>query len=296
MNRKALDSTGPRQFGVVGWPLDYSLSPAMHNAAISYFGINAVYGAFRVPPDSWDDFAREAGSGLRLEGFNVTVPYKEKVLSLAKFYKGTVALCRAANTLVRRPAGWAAYNTDGQGLLEDLRDHKMGVEGKSIVLLGAGGAARAALFALGDVPCSIAMINRSAERAQRLAEDFRSAGFKAEVLVNPPLQETLKRADLLINATSVGLRDGDLLSVPSEALHPGLAVYDMIYHRETAIVKAALRAGAVAVGGLGMLVNQGALAFELWFEEDLKKVKYDPRVLRKIMGDAARAALGSVNK
>ncbi len=287
MNRKTMDPANARQFGVVGWPLDYSLSPAMHNAALSFFGFNAVYGALKIAPDKWDEFAKT----LSLDGFNVTIPYKEKVLGLAKILKSNVSVCGAANTMVRGPDGWEAHNTDGAGLLEDLRDHQMAWEGKSIVLLGAGGAARAALFALGPQARSITVVNRSLDRARLLAKAFDRGGGDGKIRVGQDVEEALREADLLINATSVGLKDGDPCPVPPALLRRELSVYDMIYHRETVLVSAARRTGARTVGGLGMLVNQGALAFELWFEEDLKKVKYDPRVLRKIMGDAARAAL-----
>jgi shikimate dehydrogenase len=281
---------GRRRFAVVGWPLDYSLSPAMHNAAISSLGLNAVYRALRVSPAEWDRFART----VDLDGFNVTIPYKENVMGMAIALEGSAAVCGAANTMVRAHGGWTAHNTDGPAFLDDLIENHMVWEGKSVVLLGAGGAARGALFALGHsgrLPASIALMNRSAERAQRLATDFRAAGFTSDVSVNLSFGETLARADLVINATSVGLKAGDPAGVPIEFLRPGLAVYDMVYHRETALVYAARAAGAVAVGGLGMLINQGALAFELWFKDDLKKVNYDSRRLRKIMGDAARAAL-----
>lgn len=278
---------GARRFGVVGWPLDYSLSPAMHNAAMAFFGFNAVYRALKISPEEWDGFAKN----VALEGFNVTIPYKEKVLALASSLKGTVSVCRAANTMVRGAEGWEAHNTDGQGLLEDLRDQKMAWEGRSVVLLGAGGAARAALFALGTGARLITLVNRSLERARVLAKDYADAGGKGDVRVAQSVEESLRGADLLINATSVGLKDVDPSPVPVECLRRDLAVNDMIYHRETVLVNAARAIGATAVGGLGMLVNQGALAFELWFHEDLKKVKYDPQTLRKIMGDAARAAL-----
>lgn len=278
---------GVRRFGVVGWPLDYSLSPAMHNAAMAFFGFNAVYRALKISPEEWDGFAKN----VALEGFNVTIPYKEKVLSLASSLKGTVSVCRAANTMVRGAEGWEAHNTDGQGLLEDLRDQKMAWEGRSVVLLGAGGAARAALFSLGTGARFVTLVNRSLERARVLAKDYGDAGGKGDVRVAQSVEESLRGADLLINATSVGLKDGDPSPVPVECLRRDLPVYDMIYHRETVLINAARAIGATAVGGLGMLVNQGALAFELWFQEDLKKVKYDPRTLRKIMGDAARAAL-----
>ncbi|MBK8575093.1 MAG: shikimate dehydrogenase [Elusimicrobia bacterium] len=282
---------GARRFGVVGWPLDYSLSPAMHNAAISFLGFNAAYRALRVSPDEWEGFAKN----VDLDGFNVTIPYKEKVLALAQSLAGNVAVCRAANTLVRRSDGWEAHNTDGPGLLEDLRDHAMAWEGKSVVLLGAGGAARAALFALGPGARFITLVNRSLDRALGLAKEYEEAGGKGEVRVFQDIETSLRGADLLINATAVGLKAGDPSPVPERCLRQGLSLYDMIYHRETALVAAARATGARAVGGLGMLVNQGALGFELWFKDDLKKVKCDPRLLRKIMGDAARAALNKTS-
>jgi shikimate dehydrogenase len=285
---------GARRFGVVGWPLDYSLSPAMHNAVLSHFSISAVYRALRVPPEDWDDFLRGVEHG-GLDGFNVTIPFKEKVIGWAQELKGAVAVCRAANTLVRGPRGWEAHTTDGDGLLEDLRDHGMGWEGQSVVLLGAGGAARAALFALGTCdrpPRDVAVVNRSVERADNLAREFRVADKgKVGIRVYSTVPEAAKRATLLINATAVGLKEGDPCGVPSDALRADLAVYDMVYHRETALVKTARAAGALAVGGMGMLINQGALAFEHWFRDDLKKVNYDSRLLREIMGAAARATL-----
>jgi shikimate dehydrogenase len=285
---------GARRFGVVGWPLDYSLSPSMHNAALSHFSIPAAYRALRVPPEGWDDFLQGVEHG-GLDGFNVTIPFKEKVLGLAQELKGTVAVCRAANTLVRGPRGWEAHNTDGDGLLEDLREHGIGWEGQSVVLLGAGGAARAALFALGAcdrAPRDVVLVNRSLARAESLAREFRAAGVgTVEVRVHSTVSEATKRATLLINATAVGLKEGDPCGVPSDVLRADLSVYDMVYHRETFLVKKARAVGALAVGGLGMLINQGALAFEHWFRDDLKKVNYDSRQLREIMGAAARATL-----
>lgn len=288
---------GEHWCGVVGWPLEYSLSPAMHNAALSFFGFPATYRTIRVSPEEWDGFARDilGDGGGRLVGFNVTIPYKEKILSLPVIRKGAVVECQAANTMVRAQKGWAAYNTDGPGFLEDLKEHRIAWEGKSVVLLGAGGAARGVLFALGNGARSITVLNRSLDRAHSLAEDFRAGRGRAEVTVSARVEESLSSADLLVNATSVGLKEGDPCPVPVTCLRPTLSVYDLIYHRETALVKASREGGAISVGGLGMLVNQGALSFELWFQDNLKKVKYDPRVLRKIMGDAARAALKGRN-
>lgn len=286
-----------RQFGVVGWPLDYTLSPAMHNAAINRFAIHAVYRAVRVSPEAWPEWARQMtspGGEPSLEGFNVTVPHKEKALVLASSVGSRVALCGAANTLVRTADGWRAENTDVPGLAEDLMAQGMGWKDKTVLLAGAGGAARSALMAVADGTGRakrVVLVNRSRERAERLVKEFQSRLGFSDLVVGSDAAEAVSSADLIINATSLGLKPDDPAPVPLDRLRSRMAVYDMVYHRETPLLRAARSAGALSAGGKGMLVNQGALAFEMWFETDLKKVDYTPRLLREIMGRAFDAAL-----
>ncbi|MBP9128325.1 MAG: shikimate dehydrogenase [Elusimicrobia bacterium] len=281
---------------MVGWPLDYSLSPAMHNAALTQFGIPAVYRALRVSPDDWPEFARQLKTpgASPLEGFNVTVPHKERVLALACALTDTASLCGSANTMIRTPDGWRADNTDAPGLAEDLKALQMCWKDKNVVLAGAGGAARSALLTVAtgsDRAQRVILVNRSRDRAEGLVKEFQSRLELSELVVCSDGAGALASADLIINATSLGLKPEDPVPVPLERIRSGMAVYDMVYHRETPLVRGARSVGARAAGGKGMLVNQGALAFERWFETDLKKVHYTPRLLREIMGRAFDAAL-----
>jgi shikimate dehydrogenase len=286
-----------RQFGVVGWPLDYTLSPAMHNAALSRFAIPAVYRAVRVSPEAWPEWARQVTSPAgepSLDGFNVTVPHKEKALVLASSVGSRAALCGAANTLVRTADGWRAENTDVPGLAEDLMAHGMGWKDKTVLLAGAGGAARSALLAVAagtGRAKRVVLVNRSRERAERLVKEFQSRPEFSDLVVGPDTAEAVSSADLIINATSLGLKPDD----PARSLWTGsgrgwrFTTWFITGKRRCSARRG--RRGPCRRGGKGMLVNQGALAFEMWFETDLKKVDYTPRLLREIMGRAFDAAL-----
>lgn len=293
----ARDDAGLRRFGVVGWPLDYSLSPVMHNAALSQFVIPAVYRPLRVSPEEWPEWAAHlSGPGVArpLDGFNVTVPHKEKVLALAASVERVAALCGSANTMMRTPNGWRAANTDAPGLAEDLKAHGMEWSDKTVVLAGAGGAARSALLTVAAGPGRarrVFVVNRSRDRAEKMVKEFQSRLDLAEVVVSSDVRELDPSVDVFINATALGLNPADPPPVPLDRISSRTAVYDMIYHRETPLILAARSAGAPVAGGKGMLVNQAALAFEMWFETDLKKVHYTPRLLRDIMGRAFDAAL-----
>jgi shikimate dehydrogenase len=262
----------------------------MHTAAIRWLDLNAAYRAIPVPPEEWPDFLRQA-LDLPLAGFNVTVPYKEKILVNGPYKDVFVELTGAANTVVIRDrAMHSLWNTDGAGFWQDLQTNGVRVRDQKVAVLGAGGAARAVLGALytqGAGPSQVVLINRTVERAQALAREFSQRMARCpeegprlqESLGRTPkpfplvaaedkaaAQEALQRAHLLVNTTSAGLRSGDAPPVPYAWLHRGLTVYDLIYHRETELLRAAKRMGARSVGGLGMLVHQGAKAFEIWFD------------------------------
>ena len=305
---------GARCLGVVGYPLDYTLFPAMHTAAIQFYGFNAIYKALRVPEEEWDDFYEKYKTSP-LHGFNVTRPYKEKFFreNGNSFF---VALTGAVNTVTRGANRWGYDNTDGDGFLEDLGESGIDLGGKDVVVLGAGGAACALLGAIykeGLAPKSVTLVNRTVSRAEHLKERIRSQtqeeflgawrltsrsgnprAFVLEVAKDKKeIESAIKRASVIVNAASIGQDD------PHEppifefgCLQMGVDVYDLVYHHETDLMKKAKERGARKIaGGLGMLVNQGALAFELWFEEELKNKKYNPRDLRKVMRRAAEAEL-----
>jgi shikimate dehydrogenase len=262
---------GAAKYGVVGWPLSHTLSPAMHNAAIKREGLNAVYRAVPVPPAEWEAFLRQAKE-LPLSGFNITIPYKERfyrdAAALGPFHEGALSLLGAVNTAYIRKGAWAGGNTDVGGFKDDLFVEGISIDGGVAVVLGGGGAARAALaaFSTGKGPEKVWIINRTRAKAEALAAEF--GAHRKGLFCGGGLEDGARacaEASLLVNATSLGLAEGDPSPAEDAWLRPALTVYDMIYHRETALMRAARAKGARAVGGLGMLVRQGARAFEIWF-------------------------------
>ncbi len=258
-----------RLFGLLGHPVGHSLSPAMHNAALRALGIDAVYLAFDVPPRHLPaalEGARALGSG----GLNVTVPHKERALALAAERDPRAHLTGAANTLVPVSGGWRAHNTDVEGFSRALRDSlAFDPRGCRAWVLGAGGAARAAVVALAeDGAQEILVMNRNSNRAERLATELDGklprAGIRAADLAAFPAGAS--PGDLLVGATPLGLRDDGGWPWDLGAVAPGLFVYDMAYRPsgETPLVEAARRAGHRAASGRSMLLHQGAAAFRLW--------------------------------
>lgn len=280
-------SVKTKKFGVVGQGISYTLSPVMHRAAFQALSLDAAYEVFDVAPPDWDDFLLQAAA-LPLQGFNVTVPHKER-FTPGEDKDLLVHMTGAVNTVLRRDGRWVLRNTDGPGFRDDLSSLGIPVAGKKVVVLGAGGAARAVLgsFLLGEGPAEVVLINRSTEKAERLVRELpttlreapdeswdllgarRPALFFSLAVARTPAEQrsAIAGASLLINATSAGRRPEDPPPVDVDALHGGLTVYDLIYHRETELITAARERGARAVGGLGMLVHQGARAFEIWFNQ-----------------------------
>jgi shikimate dehydrogenase len=251
--------------GIIGWPVEHSLSPAMHNAAFQALGLDWHYDRLLAPPGQVGGLlAGLAARGYR--GANVTVPHKEAVLPFLARLGGQAQAIGAVNTLVWGPEGWTGHNTDAAGFLAALREVGFEPAGASALVLGAGGAARAVVYALSAAGCSLAIHNRTPERAAGLAADMASVG-------GPPVQAISlaelqpDAIDLLVNATSLGLgtQAGASAWPEPRPLPAHWTVYDLVYKpAETALLARARAAGAAAVGGLGMLVHQGALAFELW--------------------------------
>lgn len=280
-------------YGVVGSGIGYTLSPAMHTAAIKHYGLRAVYKKIDIPENEWASFRFQIDL---LKGFNITKPFKEKAHEIGQGVSGVEwGFVGAVNTAHRR-ALWLATNTDVEGFQTDAESQGIRWAGQRVILLGAGGAARAALGAMIKTPpASVVLFNRHPERAQKVIDTFplgidavRRLGLR---IAASESDTVLQNADVVINATPAGQKPGDPPPMPLSLLRPGMAVYDMIYNRETELLKAAREKGCRAAGGLGMLVNQGALAFELWFGEELKKLKYDPLELRRVMRGAAENAL-----
>ena len=246
-----------RRLGVLGWPVAHSRSPVMHRAALRALGLDGdwSYQHLPVPPELFAETVRALpASGFA--GANVTIPHKEAALALATEAEPGARAIGAANALSFGPGGAiAADNTDAPGLLAALPEEPRGLRA---LVLGAGGSARAAAWALLEAGARVSVWNRTAQRARRLASDLGATATERPAEV-----------DLVVNCTAVGLRPGDdpfaLLPVSSELLEGARCVVDLAYgEHETALVSAARAAGASAVDGLEVLVRQGALSLERW--------------------------------
>ncbi|HID56070.1 TPA: shikimate dehydrogenase [Candidatus Poribacteria bacterium] len=256
--------------GVIGDPVEHSRSPQMHNAAFEALGLNYVYVPFHVPRGR----IRQALEGLKalgVVGINVTIPHKREALKFADQSSEEAKLIGAANTLSFRDGKVIADNTDGRGFIEALRAIGVGdLAGKRALVLGAGGASRAICVALAREGVSgITVANRTIERAEELAEliseNFDEVEVKSIPLEERFLAEEMALNDLLVNATSVGMKPSDPMLIHPEWLHSGLIVYDVVYTPpETKLVRAAKEKGLRCSGGIDMLVFQGAISFQIW--------------------------------
>jgi len=253
-----LISGATRLAGVIGDPVRHSLSPAIHNAAYAAHGLDWAYVALPVRPGGVEAALRGAVA-LGLGGLSVTMPHKEAVAAAVDALDPAAAALRSVNTVVPQADGsLKGYSTDGAGFIASLAVAGVSVGGRSVCLLGGGGAARSLADALARGGAArVAVVNRThsaAEETAALAGAVGVVGVAADV----------GAADIVVNATSVGM-GADESPCDSALLRSGQVVADIVYHpRRTALLKAAAAAGAVTVDGLGMLVHQAALQQRLW--------------------------------
>ena len=252
--------------GVIGHPVSHSGSPAMHNAALAVAGLDYVYVAFPVPPEG----AAHVGRAMRhlgIRGLNVTVPHKQAVLPGLDEVAPEARAIGAVNTIDHRDGRLVGHNTDAYGVLASLREGGLERLPPKVALLGAGGAAQAVLYALLSRPEveEVLLLNRTVSRAEALAASLDGGGRVRAA----PLAETARarEAGLVINATSIGMEPEAGVSPlgGGSVLHDGMVVLDIVYKPlRTLLLRQAAAAGARALDGLGMLVHQGARAFEIW--------------------------------
>jgi shikimate dehydrogenase len=242
----------------------------MQNAALREMGIDGVYVAFDVAPERLEAAVRGL-EALGAGGVNCTIPHKEALLPLMDELSEEAALIGAANTIVFREGRRIGYNTDAPGFLAALRAEGVEPEGKESVVLGAGGSARAVVYALARAGGRVTLANRTPVRARELAGEINGKlgreAARALSLEEADLTAALRTAEIMVNTTSLGMspRIEAMPPVPAAALRPGLFVYDLIYNPlETRLLRTAREAGAQAAHGAGMLAYQGALALELW--------------------------------
>jgi shikimate dehydrogenase len=252
-------SGATRVAGIIGWPVAHSLSPAMHNAAFRELGLDWVYVAFPVAPERVAD----AVTGLAaagVAGLNVTIPHKQAVLAGCSGVSEAAAAIGAANTLISDGAGgWRADNTDAPGFLRAVDEAApVAVDGRRVLVIGAGGAARAVVFALRGRGAHVAVANRTAARARELGDPV---GF-----TRVELERAAADSVMIVNCTSLGLHDDAVPpELPLDVIGPEHVVVDIVYRPGgTPWLAAAEGRGARVVDGLGMLLHQGAAAFVQW--------------------------------
>ncbi|MBI5327899.1 MAG: shikimate dehydrogenase [Deltaproteobacteria bacterium] len=256
--------------GILGYPVNHTISPPMHNAVIKMLGLDIVYLPFEVKPSNLQH-AVNGIRGLGILGINITIPHKETVVKFLDKISEEVKLIGAVNTIVNKDGCLIGHNTDGYGYITSLKEElNFSAKGKKIVILGAGGAARGILTALAvKKPEAIIVANRTIARAVSVVkifkEKFPNIKFEAVYIDEDMLKAYFQYADLIVNTTSVGMKKKGILKTPLEALPKTAIVSDIIYNPlETPLLERAKKLGLITHGGLGMLIHQGAKSFKLW--------------------------------
>jgi shikimate dehydrogenase len=295
------NSTADAEYAVIGDPIAHSLSPAIHGAVFEALGVSGSYSAVRVSRGGLAGFfeaARESG----MRGFNVTSPHKRDIMSFLDNIDEEAARCGAVNTVVLRGGKSLGHNTDMGGMLFSLQERGAGYAGRRVVILGAGGAARgAALKATREKAAEIVILARDARKAEEIASAFSAIAqcpIRAVTMTERAMKEASSGADLLINATTLGMsgsgenfRSLDFLS----ALPSGSFTYDLVYDPpETALLKRASELGLKCQNGLGMLICQAILADELFLGRELNRPALH-HMIKERLSDARKNNSGTYN-
>jgi shikimate dehydrogenase len=259
-----------RVCGVIGDPIEHTLSPAIHNAAFNHLKLDFVFLAFKVKAADLEN-AVWGMRGLGIHGLNVTMPHKSTVIAYLDEVDPAVKFLGSANTILNKNGKLLGFNTDGVGALKALRENGTELSEKKVLLFGAGGAAKAIAFSLAEEVGELVVLNRAAEKAAVLADALNRMFGKKIVggaLSPSAVQKNLQDADILVNATSVGMHPNVNQSlVAPQWLKSNLTVMDIVYNPvETKLAKDAKVAGAKVISGVEMLIYQGAASFKIWTE------------------------------
>jgi shikimate dehydrogenase len=268
MTKERVVTGKTRVAGILGWPVEHTLSPAMHNGEFERLGLDWVYVAFPVDPENLES----AFNGLSLSGIaglNITIPHKQKIMALLDEISDEAQSIGAVNTVKFENGRAIGYNTDVHGWAEDIQQDIL-IQNSSVCILGAGGAGRA--LGVGAALAgarSVLVLNRSRENADAvcdiLVEQFPEVDFVCTLFDSDDAREQFQACEIIVNATPVGMTSKPGLPIPADWLSPNQYIYDTIYvPAETELMKAARRKGCPVRGGLGMLARQGARAFEIW--------------------------------
>jgi len=262
-----------KTYGLLGKNISYSLSPDMHNAAFRALGLDSEYKLFDIPEEKFENFFGSLKTG-DVAGCNITIPYKEKAFRFIDKYDDLAGDIEAINTVALKSGNLCGYNTDCQGFIESLTgknegDLNFSPEGKDVFMFGAGGAAKAIIYALvGLGTKKIAITDIDIGKAENLAGSIveKQHGDTLLTVVQDEKQfsEFISKADLVINATPSGVKKTDEPLFDYRYMHEKLHVFDLVYARDTALIKEARTLNAKAINGLNMLLYQAAAAFGIW--------------------------------
>jgi len=267
--------------GLIGHPIKQSYSPFIHNVAFQFKNLDYIYLPFDVITDNLSS-ALKGMIALGIEGLNVTIPHKERIIKYMNELSEESATIGAVNTVVNDHGTLKGYNTDVHGILESLSKFKDEITGSKVCVIGAGGAGRAVIYTLIRYfkPEEITIVNRTVQRADSLQNYFTEkmlySNFKTKDLFPPELIETFRSSKLIINSTPIGMFP-DVSDTPTTlegSFHKDQLVFDMVYNpTETVFLQLAKKQGAKIIGGLKMLVYQAAKSFELWTGEEMPTEK-----------------------
>ena len=262
-----LVSGSTQVYGLIGDPVDHSLSPVIQNVALRSVGLDAVYLTFRVRRSE----LKSAVQGLKclnVRGFNVTTPHKTAVLPYLDEVETEAAEIGSINTVKLGEQGLTGFNTDGVGALNAMEEAGVPPDGRSVLLLGVGGAGSVIAYGLAGRGCSLKIANRTASSARRLARSLHEKfGGKMEVLSlsKKVLKDSVDQADIILNASSMGMDGEHNPPIDRRWIRGDHCVFDIVYRPvRTRLLQDALSAGAKTITGLDMLVNQGACSFTIW--------------------------------
>lgn len=267
-----------RTYCIIGDPIDHSLSPAIHNAAFTTLGLNCSYIAFRVQEGQLKQ-SMDSLRAINIGGFNVTMPHKVTVLEYVDSSDRIVEMVGAANTVNNESGKFHAYNTDVVGFIGPLHQRKVDLSGYEVLILGAGGAARAVAVALAQEKgiAKINILNRNMDRSTNLANVVNDLGLTANIISQDEIQKIAFRSNLIINTTPLGMKNEESL-IKSSSISKESIVYDIVYRPiETKLLENAKTAGAQIIYGYEMLLEQAIASFKIWFRidppiESMKKV------------------------
>ncbi len=282
---EGLDSTTKSRytFYIIGYPIEHTLSPTMHNAVFKALNIDARYTILKVK----DDMLKDAVDALRIcsNGFNVTIPHKVRVIEYMDALDDSVVRVGAVNTVSNSDNILKGYNTDYYGFLQPMKSRGIKIKGMSALIIGSGGAARAVVAALMDEHvASITLAVRSSDRSDTLVKSIRSRGIECDVVMLRDVSKYSHGKDIIVNATPLGMRGmSDSMPLSSKDISSSSIVYDLVYNpKDTQLIKHARGAGATVIYGYEMLVEQGAKALEIWLGIDAPRDVMSDAVLKSL--------------